>query len=97
MMLDATQNFVAPLTDERLFAWQAALFPTGRSGMRKIVVGAWRDDATGPMQVVSGPVGKENAERDYSRFATVPVFKGNLEVGASSTSCAVGFTPRGRA
>jgi Fic family protein len=59
MMLDATQNIVAPLTDERLFAWHAALFPTGRSGMRKIVVEAWRDDATGPMQVVSGPVGKE--------------------------------------
>ena len=59
MMLDATQNFAAPLTDERLFAWHAALFPTGRSGMRKIIVGAWRDDATGPMQVVSGPVGRE--------------------------------------
>ena len=59
MMLDATQHFTAPLTDERLFAWHAALFPTGRSGMRKIVVGAWRDDARGPMQVVSGPVGRE--------------------------------------
>lgn len=59
MMLDATQNFAAPLTDERLFGWQAALFPTGRSGLRKIVVGAWRDDASGPMQVTSGPAGKE--------------------------------------
>ena len=59
MMLDATQRFTAPLTDERLFAWHAALFPTGRSGMRKIVVGAWRDDHRGPMQVVSGPVGRE--------------------------------------
>jgi Fic family protein len=59
MMLDATQNFAASLTDERLFGWQAALFPTGRSGMHKIIVGAWRDDAGGPMQVVSGPVGKE--------------------------------------
>ena len=59
MMLDATQNFAQPLTDERLFGWQAALFPTGRSGIRKIIVGAWRDDANGPMHVVSGPVGKE--------------------------------------
>jgi Fic family protein len=48
------------LTDERLFGWHAALSPTGRSGMRKIIVGAWRNDAHGPMQVVSGPVGKEN-------------------------------------
>jgi len=59
MMLDATQNYAKPLSDERLFAWHAALFPTGRSGMRKIIVGGWRDDAHGPMQVVSGPVGKE--------------------------------------
>lgn len=59
MMLDATQKFAEPLTDERLFAWHAALFPTGRSGMSKIVVGAWRDDSSGPMQVVSGPLGKE--------------------------------------
>jgi len=59
MMLDATQNFSKPLSEERLFAWHAALFPTGRSGMRKIIVGAWRNDADGPMQVASGPVGKE--------------------------------------
>lgn len=59
MMLDATQKFDEPLTEERLFAWHAALFPTGRSGMRKIIVGGWRDDADGPMEVVSGPVGKE--------------------------------------
>lgn len=59
MMLDATQNYQAPLTDERLFAWHAALFPTGRSGMTKIIVGAWRSEASGPMQVVSGPIGRE--------------------------------------
>ena len=59
MMLDATQNYGAVLTDERLFGWHAALFPAGRSGMTRIVVGAWRDDRTGPMQVVSGPVGRE--------------------------------------
>jgi Fic family protein len=55
MMLDATQRYEEPLTDERLFGWQAALFPTGRSGMRRIAVGAWRNDKAGPMQVVSGP------------------------------------------
>ncbi len=59
MMLDATGNYDEPLTLERLFAWHAALFPTGRSGMRKIRVGDWRDDSDGPMQVVSGPLGKE--------------------------------------
>jgi len=59
MMLDATQNFAAPLTIERLFGWHAALFPTGYTGMTKITVGAWRDDRSGPMQVVSGPIGRE--------------------------------------
>jgi Fic family protein len=60
MMLDATRHYDQPLTTERLFAWHASLFPTGRSGMRKIRAGAWRDDSTGPMQVVSGPAGKEH-------------------------------------
>src|SRR5260370_2744798 len=55
MMLDATRNYDNPFTTERLFAWHASLFPTGRSGMRKIRVGAWRDDGDGPMQGVSGP------------------------------------------
>ena len=59
MMLDATRHYAQLLTVDRLCAWHAALFPTGRSGMRKIRVGAWRDDRTGPMEVVSGPVGKE--------------------------------------
>jgi Fic family protein len=59
MMLDATQNYAAPLTKERLFDWHAALFPTGRSGMTKITVGDWRTDKTGPMQVISGPIGRE--------------------------------------
>ena len=59
MMLDATSHHAQPLTAERLFAWHAALFPTGRSGMRRIRVGAWRDDSVSPMRVVSGPVGKE--------------------------------------
>lgn len=59
MTLDATRNCAAPLTRERLFAWQAALFPTGRSGLYAIKVGTWRDDAHGPMQAVSGPIGHE--------------------------------------
>jgi Fic family protein len=80
MMLDATQNFSKPLSQERLFAWHSALFPTGRTGMRKIIVGAWRNDADSPMQVVSGPIGKEKVhyeapaasliEREMSGFLT---------------------------
>lgn len=59
MMLDATRNFAAPLTAERLFDWHAALFPTGRNGIQRIITGGWRTAATGPMQVVSGPYGRE--------------------------------------
>lgn len=59
MMLDATRNYDKPLTKRRLFDWHASLFPTGRSGMRKITVGAWRRKEDGPMQVVSGPYGRE--------------------------------------
>ncbi len=59
MMLDATGRFADPLTEERLFSWHSALFPTGRSGMTKIAVGRWRDDQSDPMQVVSGPIGRE--------------------------------------
>jgi Fic family protein len=60
MMLDATRHYDQPLTAERLFSWHASLFPSGRGGMTKTRAGAWRDDSTGPMQVVSGPVGKEH-------------------------------------
>lgn len=59
MVLDATVNCNAPVTRERLFGWHAALFPTGYSGLARIKVGAWRDDANGPMQVVSGPLGRQ--------------------------------------
>ena len=59
MMLDATSHYDQPLTAERLFGWHASLFPTSRSGMRQIKVGAWREDHSGPMQVVSGPIGRE--------------------------------------
>ena len=72
MMLDATQNYDKPLTRERLFAWHAALFPTGYSGMNKIIVGGWRDDRDGPMQVVSGPIGREKIHYEAVAAADVP-------------------------
>ena len=59
MMLDATQNYLTPLTEGRLFGWHAALFPTGRSGMSKIAVGDWRHADADPMQIVSGHLGRE--------------------------------------
>lgn len=78
MVLDATSNSQAPVTRERLFGWHAALFPTGYSGLSRIQVGAWRDDAGGPMQVVSGRIGRERVhfeappaqrlEAEVSRF-----------------------------
>lgn len=71
MLLDATGKADEPLTEARLFAWHAALFPTGRSGMNKIRVGAWRDDSQGPMQVVSGPVGRETVHYEAPPAARV--------------------------
>lgn len=59
LMIDATKNYDKELSKERLFSWHSALFPNGRSGMYKIIAGQWRDDSTGPMQVVSGALGKE--------------------------------------
>jgi Fic family protein len=69
MMIDATGKYDAPLTPDRLFGWHAALFPTGRSGMNKITVGAWRTDATGPMQVVSGAIGRERVHYEAAKAA----------------------------
>jgi Fic family protein len=59
LMVDATGKHAASLTQERLFGWHAALFPTGRNSLTRITVGDWRDDKAGPMQVVSGPVGRQ--------------------------------------
>lgn len=88
MMLDATQNCFKPLTADRLFDWHAALFPTGRSGMYKIMVSDWRKDTTGPMQVVSGAMGKEKVhfqapdsgllEKEITRF--LDWFNGNTSI-----------------
>ncbi|WP_162127938.1 Fic family protein [Flavobacterium phycosphaerae] len=69
MLLDATQHYTIPLSDERLFGWHAALFPTGRSGMYKIKTAAWRDDA---MQVTSGPMGKETIHFEAPSADTIP-------------------------
>lgn len=87
MMLDATRRYDHPLTSGRLFAWHASLFPTGRSGMRRIRVGAWRDRSSGPLQVVSGAIGRERvhfeapaAERlEAEMRAFLDWFNGNTE------------------
>jgi Fic family protein len=72
MMLDATQNYEQLLTENRLFAWHASLFPIGYSGMHKIVVGTWRDDAKGPMQVISGAMGKERVHFEAPAAVRLP-------------------------
>jgi Fic family protein len=72
MMLDATTNYAQPLTADRLFGWHAALFPTGRIGLQKITVGNWRDDSGGPMQVVSGPIGRQRIHYEAPPAARVP-------------------------
>lgn len=71
MVLDATQKYNEPLTKARLFGWQASLFPTGYSGVNKIAVGAWRKDTKGPMQVVSGPFGREKVHYEAPSAARV--------------------------
>jgi Fic family protein len=71
MMLDATQNFDKLLTKERLLGWQSCLFPAKRSGMREIIVGNWRDDASGPMRVVSGPIGREKVHYEAPPAASL--------------------------
>lgn len=75
--IDATTGYEKPLTKERLFAWHAALFPTGRSGMKNIAVGNWRDDHDGPMEVVSGPVGKTQVH-----FSAPPAARVDGEIAA---------------
>jgi Fic family protein len=75
IMLDATRESGKDLTEERLFGWHAALFPTGRSGMHRITVGAWRTDSHGPMEVVSGAIGREKVH-----FAAPPADRLEQEV-----------------
>ncbi|MGH8462826.1 MAG: Fic family protein [Pseudomonas sp.] len=73
MVLDARANSAQPLTVERLFGWQAALFPTGYSGLSKITTGSWRDDAHGPMQVVSGPIGCQKVHYEAPAAERLPI------------------------
>jgi Fic family protein len=72
LMLDATQRYDQALTTDRLFGWHAALFPTGRSGMRKITIGGWRTDKVGPMQVVSGAIGREKVHFEAPAAKRLP-------------------------
>ena len=82
MNLDATRNADAPLSAARLQAWQSALFPTGRSGMTEVRVGTWRDDAHGPMQVVSGPIG-----RHHVHFEAPPADRIDAEIARFVAWC----------
>jgi len=75
MVLDATLNCSAEVSKERLFGWHAALFPTGFSGMSRISVANWRDDSKGPMQVVSGPIGRQKVH-----FEAPPAARLGMEV-----------------
>ncbi len=72
MMLDATTNYAQSLTADRLFGWHAALFPLGRSGLQKITVGNWRDDSSGPMRVISGPIGRQKVHYEPPPAVRVP-------------------------
>ena len=72
LMIDATQKFKEPLTQDRLFGWHSALFPNGRSGLYKIRVAHWRDDSNGPMQVISGPFGKERVHFEAPAASKLP-------------------------
>lgn len=72
MMLDATTNYTQPLTADRLFGWHAALFPTGRSGLHRITAGKWRDDSGGPMQVLSGSIGRQRVHYQAPPAARLP-------------------------
>jgi Fic family protein len=72
VVLDATGNFGQPLTQERLFGWHAALFPTGYSGRLRITVAAWRTDVGGPMEVVSGAVGRETVHFTAPPASSLP-------------------------
>ncbi len=76
MVLDAAANCLAPVSRERLFGWHAALFPAGYSGLSKIKVGGWRDDVSGPMQVVSGSIGRQRVH-----FEAPPADRLEVEIG----------------
>ncbi len=82
MLLDATQNYDQPLTEDRLLGWQAALFPAGRSGMQRILVGQWRTPEMDPMTVVSGPISRDRIRRKHIHFEAPPADRLQREVAA---------------
>ncbi len=86
MVLDATAHCRAPLSAERLFGWHAALFPTGYSSLARIQVGAWRSDANGPMQVVSGPIGRQRVHFQAPPAAQLEVETQRFLAWANSSS-----------
>lgn len=68
LTLDATQKYAEPLTIERLFGWQSSLFPGGRSGLHRVLTGQWRTPDMDPMQVVSGPIGRDRIRTKNIHF-----------------------------
>lgn len=72
MALEATQNYAKPLTAERLFNWHSLLFPAAAYGANKLKIGTWRDDAKGPMQVVSGAIGRERVHYEAPPAGSIP-------------------------
>jgi Fic family protein len=98
MMLDATQEYDKPLSKERLYGWHAAMFPTGRSGMSKITAGAWCADKSGPMQVISGPIGRERvhyqapaaAKLDKEMDAFLDWFESEQSIDPHTSGCLCG-------
>jgi Fic family protein len=91
MMLDATRNFESLLTKERLFDWNASLFPIGRNGMGRITVAAWRTKASGRMRVVSGPIGREKVHFEAPAADSLKSEMASLSTGSTrhrkSTPC----------
>jgi Fic family protein len=73
LVLDATGNAHVPLSAKRLYGWHAALFPTGYSGLSAIKVGRWRNDASGPMQVISGPIGRQRVHFQAPPAQSLPL------------------------
>ncbi|MDD2762456.1 MAG: Fic family protein [Opitutaceae bacterium] len=82
MLLDATQNYGQPLTEDRLLGWQAALFPAGRSGIHRIAVGQWRTPGMDPMTVVSGPTSRDQIRRKHIHFEAPTADRLQREVAA---------------
>ena len=84
MVLDATSRSAAPLMADRLFGWHAALFTTGYSGISKIAIGQWRNDSDGPMQVVSGSIGRRKVHFQAPPASALPAEMATLLAWANA-------------